>query len=108
MLNASQIFWNEVNLRFEPHKLKFDIEIEKALRNELKIEVLKTWIKNIDSLFEVDFDKLKDDLYSQVCFKLNAVLELNFSEFELKYLQETKKLGYNFNAITKPDIKECL
>lgn len=109
--NAREIFETEVNRRYEKHKLKFDNHLKK-LHIVIQIDILKTWIKKIESLFEDDIDKLKDDYYTGISFNLLGIIQINFSGIDgyedFLYFRETKEFGHDFRAITNPDIQECL
>lgn len=109
--NAREIFENEVNKRYERHKLEAD-NYFKSLRIIRQIDILKTWVKEIEDLFEEDIDKLKDDYYSGISFTLGRIIQINFSgksDYEdFKYFRATKEFGPDYSAIISQDIQECL
>jgi hypothetical protein len=108
MLNQSEIFNNGAEKVFEKYKLKADNYLEQ-LSIIIQLDTLKTWIKQIESLFEDDIDELRDDLSHLPCFKLSPIAEIKFkSDDEFYYFREIRKSGYDFSAITESDFQKCL
>ncbi len=98
----SEIFWNEVERRFNIRKKQANEYLEKILKEELQIETLETWINNVESLYQNDID-----YNNPKCLMLKGVVEINFTVHEFAYLRDIKEKGYNYIAITSENFEEC-